>query len=122
MPNLKNCLSILLLCALLAPLPVKASGFWEPVTITRISVNSTGVAFIRVDPRASNAGYVKAACSTNGFWEVAFDASTPAGQAMLSLALSAKLSKNPVRIVGSGTCPAFASVEGVSYFDILPAD
>lgn len=122
MLNLNRALWMVFLAAVAFSMPAKAAGLWEPATITRISVNAGGVAFIRLDPRASNAGHVKAACSTNGFWEAAFDASTPAGQAMLSLALSAKLSKAPVRVVGSGTCPAFASVEGISFLDILPVD
>ncbi|MEP2103958.1 MAG: hypothetical protein ABJP02_17665 [Parasphingorhabdus sp.] len=122
MLKLKKTLWLALLGALAFPMPASAAGLWEPATITRISVNSGGTAFLRLDPISTNVGYVKAGCSTNGLWQVAFDASTPAGQAMLSLALSAHLSKKPVRVVGSGTCPANAGVEGISFFDILPAD
>ncbi len=122
MLKLKKTLLLAPLAVLAFPMPASAAGLWEPATITRISVSSGGIAFLRVAPSASNAGHVKAACSTNGLWQVAFDASTPAGQAMLSLALSAHLSKKPVRVVGSGTCSANAGVEGVSYLDILPVD
>lgn len=122
MLKLQKVLWMVVLAALAFPMPASAAGLWEPATITRISVSAGGIAFLRLDPSAPNAGHVKAACSTNGLWQVAFDASTPAGQAMLSLALSANLSKKPVRVVGSGTCPANAGVEGISFFDILPVD
>lgn len=120
MQNLIKILTIIFLDALVFSMPASAAGLWEPATIKRISVDANGIAFLELDPGAPNAGHVKAACSINGFWEAAFDATTPAGQALLSLALSANLSKKPVRVVGSGTCPAFGSIEGVSYLDILP--
>lgn len=122
MLNLNRALWMVFLAALAFPMPAKAAGLWEPATITRISLRVDGVTFIRVDLRTSNAGHVKAACSINGYWDVAFDASTAAGQAMLSLALSAKLSKHPVRVTGSGTCPAYPSIEGISFLEILPVD
>ncbi len=122
MLNLKKTVWIAFLAALAFPVPANAAGLWDPATITRISVSAGGVAFINVEPGASKAGHVKAACSVNGFWEVAFDATTPTGQAMLSLAVSAKLSKSPVRITGSGTCPAWGSVEGIAWIDILPVE
>ncbi|GAA0464059.1 hypothetical protein GCM10009096_00650 [Parasphingorhabdus litoris] len=120
MSSLKKILATIFLAVLTLATPATAAGLWEPATITRISVNSVGVAFLELDPGAPNTGYAKAACSNNGLWEVAFDASTPAGQAMLSLALSAHLAKKPVRVVGSGTCSANAGVEGIFYLDILP--
>ncbi len=113
MLKLKKTLWLALLGALAFSTPASAAGLWEPATITRISVSAGGIAFLRLDPSASNAGHVKAACSTNGLWQVAFDATTPAGQAMLSLALSAKLSKHSVRVVGSGACSANPGVEGI---------
>jgi hypothetical protein len=72
----------------------------------------------------SHPSYPNPACATGSptGWQAIFNGTTPAGQAMLSVALSAKLSRTPVRIVSNGTCAIHPNIEGVSYIDILPVN
>jgi hypothetical protein len=106
----------------LAPETSIAGGVWiEPTYITRIGLDPSGNAYIQVTPSTPNpiAGYAAPACATNTGWQAAFNATTPAGQAFLSMAISARLARAPVRLVGSGVCNVHPQVETISYLDIL---
>jgi hypothetical protein len=106
--------------------PASANAHYEPVIITRISIDASGNAYLMVSPPTPvvHPSVPPAVCGANSptGWQAVFNSSTPAGQAMLSLALSAKLSRTPVRIVGNGVCVIHGNIEGVSYLDILPAN
>ena len=104
-----------------APQVATATGIWvEPTFITRIGLNPSGIAFLQVSPKIPIAGNVAPACVVNTDWQGAFDATTPAGQAFLSMAMSARLARTPVRLIGSGACTVHGQVETLSYLDILP--
>jgi hypothetical protein len=108
--------------------PAAAEMYYEPAVITRIAVDSNNVAFIRLEPVSgasgpltSAAGHAVATCSTHGYWQATFNVSTASGQAMLAVALSARLARLPVRVVGANGCPYHPQVEGIYVLDILPS-
>ena len=108
---------------LLSTTPACAGGYWEPVTIAEVRTDSDGLAYISVTPPAARtnvSGFTVAACSTNGQYQLVFSVTTPAGQAMLSTALSAKLARAPVRVVGSGTCLLHPAIEGTYSIALIP--
>jgi hypothetical protein len=107
--------------ALLLPASANANGWWEPAIITRISVDVSGNVYLMVTPSASAPGQTPPPCSANTGWQTVFSSTTPAGQAMLSMAIAAKMSKTPVRLIGNGTCSIHPAVEGTSYIDLLPS-
>ena len=96
--------------------PSFAQSNVEPVKITRIANNSEGSTFLRVSQRAPYSGSPSCAVAGSG-WDFTFNASTPAGQAMLSVALSAYLNDKSIRVVGTGTCAS--STETLYVVDIL---
>ncbi|MEO9600701.1 hypothetical protein [Parasphingorhabdus sp.] len=104
------------------PSVANAAGHWNPVVVERVGLNQHGTAFITVDTSTSTATSTPPACSTNGYWHVAFDAKTATGQALLSMAISAKLSKNPVRLIGNNICDAYSTIEGVNVLDLIPTN
>lgn len=95
--------------------PSFAQSYVEPVKITRIANDSEGYPFLRVSQRAPYPG--SPSCTGPASWDFIFNASTPAGQAMLSVALSAYLNNKSLRIVGLGSC--INSIESVNVVDIL---
>lgn len=96
--------------------PSFAQSNVEPVKITRIANNSEGNTFLRVSQRAPYSGSPSCAVAGSG-WDFTFNASTSAGQAMLSVALSAYLNGKSIRVVGTGTCAS--STEMLYVVDIL---
>jgi hypothetical protein len=115
----------LVVCGFLgvAPQVASAGGVWiEPTYITRIGLDPSGNAYVQVTPSTPNAvaGYAVPACAVNTGWQAVFNATTPAGQAFLSMAMSARLARTPVRLIGSGVCTVHPQVETISYLDILP--
>jgi hypothetical protein len=106
-----------------APQIASAGGVWiEPTYIMRSGLDPIGNAYVQVTPSTPNAvaGYTVPACAVNAGWQTAFNATTPAGQAFLSMAMSARLARTPVRLIGSGVCTVHPQVETISYLDILP--
>jgi hypothetical protein len=104
-----------------------AGMYYEPAVITRVAVDNNNIAFIRLEPvlpasgpLTSAAGWPVATCSTQGYWQATFNVSTASGQAMLALALSARLAHSPVRVVGGIGCPYHSQIEGITVLDILP--
>jgi hypothetical protein len=107
----------------LAPMSSIAGGVWiEPTYITRIGLDPGGLAFVQVSPKIPNtvAGYAAPACAVNADWQGVFNAATPTGQAFLSMAISARLARTPVRLIGTGACSLHGQVETLGYLDILP--
>jgi hypothetical protein len=100
------------------PIQASAATYLEPARIIRVGVDKDGIAYIKTDS-ATVAGQTPAACSTQGYWQAAFNSATPAGQAMLSVALAAKLANASVRIVGTGACSVHPSIEVTLVVDIL---
>ncbi|MEP2990310.1 MAG: hypothetical protein ABJN65_00975 [Parasphingorhabdus sp.] len=100
--------------------PVQAAGHWNPVKVQQVGVNSSGTAFIKVHTNTSQANSTPPACSINGFWQVAFDAKSDAGKAILSMAMSAKISGQYIRLIGSNVCTTYASIEDVYVIDLVP--
>jgi len=97
-----------------------AAGHWNPVKVMQVGVNTSGVAFVKVDTSTSQATSTPPACSSNGFWQIAFDAKTDAGKAILSMAMSAKLSGQNIRLIGSNTCNAYSTIEDIYVIDLVP--
>lgn len=112
--------SLLILAALIFAFPAHAEGHWNPVQVTRVGLNASGIAFVTVDTSTSQATSTPPTCSTNGFWHVAFDVKTDAGKAMLSMAMSAKLSGQKIRLIGSNVCNAHSTIEGIYVIDLVP--
>jgi hypothetical protein len=88
----------------------------EPVRVSRVAVDTSGVAFVLVT--APSSGFSKAACSTT-LWHGAFRADTQSGKAILSLALTAQARKVNIRIIGTGQCTAHPAVEDDLIVDVL---
>lgn len=58
-------------------------------------------------------------CGTPNPVRWAFDVTTPAGQARLSMLLSAKAMHLPIMIYGTGACTDWGDTETVDYFVVL---
>jgi hypothetical protein len=114
--------AILLAAGLAASTTAKAAQLnFEPVYIDRAAVDSNGVALLHLaSAPALNPGVNTAACSTQGYWHVAFLVTTPAGQAMLSASLAAKLAHTPTRIIGTNACTVNGNIETALVVDLLP--
>lgn len=110
----------------LSSAPALGNSLYEPVLITRISIDASGNAYLMTSPNVpdNHPSYPTPACAVGNptGYQAIFSAQTPGGQAMLSVALSARLSKTPVRIVSNGVCTFHPNIEGISYLDILPAN
>lgn len=98
----------------------QANGHYEPAKVIRVGVDASGRGFIALDVSASTAVSTPPSCSTNTFWHAAFDATTEPGKAILSLALSAKLSGQNVRLIGNNVCNGHSSIEGIYVLDLAP--
>ena len=92
----------------------------EPVYVKRVAVDTSGHVYVRVEPELVSQGYARATCSINTGWSAVFNGSTPAGQVMTSLVISAKLSQSKVRLIGSDVCTLNATVENMTIIDLLP--
>ena len=107
---MRNRLRILLISALLA----LGAGGARASTSNNTYVTSVMVLGGIAVFHDSGTRSAQPACSTLNRW--AFDATTPAGQAMLSSLLSAYVAHIPIWIVGTGACEVYNNSETASYF------
>lgn len=73
---------------------------------------SNGVVLFSLDTGARSG--LPACVTQTSRW--AFDATTPAGQARLSLLLTAFASGTTIHVIGAGACPDWLDTESIEYF------
>jgi hypothetical protein len=106
-PQLLVTTFVALCCSLYAN---PASAGWQgPGTITNISMDASGVAFISMNgTRAANP-----ACVTQSRWAIA--ANTLLGQSMLSIAATAYATGKPIGMTGTNNCSLWGDTESIQW-------
>lgn len=99
---------------LTAAAPAAASNAGPGVASHVIAMNGNGKVFFN----HSGARTAPPSCSIVARW--VFDASTPAGQALLSTLLTFEARGAQFTINGSGACPDWGDTETVSYIEEVP--
>ncbi|WP_422135465.1 hypothetical protein [Endozoicomonas sp. ALD040] len=89
-----------------------AKGVAEKFNVTAVRVDQSGKGYVVFDRDLIGQ---PAECITTYTNSLAFNTSTPGGQAILSLALAAKASGSPIKAVGTGKCDAYGVMEDWSY-------
>ena len=112
------CCLAALIGTLVSPNAAMAVGAVETAKVVRISVQSDGSAYLATNISGGVPG--APACSGTTAYHFAFWANTPTGQALLSAALSAKLSQVDVRIYGTGACTVHGAIETMTFIDLKP--
>lgn len=104
---------IAMICALMIAAPAGASS--APAgSISTIQVLNNGVVLFN----HNGARTALSGCATNlGRWS--FDGATPAGQAKLSLLMSAYMANKQIAINGANNCNDFPGIESVSDFYLV---
>lgn len=103
-----------LLSAVLLPVQAHAAQA-QGGDVLEMSTEAAGVAIFRV---AGSYGGTWPGCAT--LQRFAIDVKTPAGQALYSMVLSAKLAGCRISVKGDGACSAWADSEGVAWVQINP--
>ncbi len=89
-----------------------AEGIANTLTVDNVRVDRSGVGYVRfTTPLIST----PPACATTYPNHLSFNTNTPGGQAILSIALTAKASGKRIYAKGAGTCDIYTVVESWSW-------
>ncbi|MGD9807053.1 MAG: hypothetical protein AB7E76_04360 [Deferribacterales bacterium] len=80
---------------------------------TRADTSLKGLVLLTVENSATTINS-RPQCSSNTGYAYAFDATTPAGMVVLTLAVTSLNAKLPVYLSGSGTCTIYSNIEDLA--------
>jgi hypothetical protein len=112
--SLRTFISVFIL--VFSPLSYSA-GVASSFHVTEVRVDRTGLGFVRFDkPLRAASNSTLPTCTKPAYANMlAFNTRTEGGNAILAIALSAKVSNRTLHAVGSGSCPHYGVMENWAY-------
>jgi hypothetical protein len=114
MAGFNNVLTIMLLMVL--SVDALSFGLADSFKVVTVRADASGKGYIRFDQPLRDSTYPESLdCRASHPKHLAFDTNTPAGMAILSLALAAQATGKPVYATGKGECDVYGTVESWSW-------
>jgi len=87
---------------------VNAEGVADNLTVYQVRIDQNGMGYVHFTSALTG---TPAACASTHSKQLSFDTNTAGGRAILSVALSAKMSGKKVYAKGTGSCEGYSVVE-----------